>query len=203
MDLIWEYYIGLLQAMHIPLFSRPIRSRPHNRNKSDKFLRTELSSELFACFIIILFGSTFLCAWNFHFPTTVERIIWRCASIYFMFFVVVGGSYTWIWHHKLLDKYETARLPSAHTTPDDPPKFEGFKHRAGLLLSKMRKVFLWSTQEARNPSRPLGLLLPVSFFCAFYCIFRAYIFVADFISLRSLPSSAYSTVDWSQYIPHV
>ncbi|KAH7364748.1 hypothetical protein BKA65DRAFT_144057 [Rhexocercosporidium sp. MPI-PUGE-AT-0058] len=203
MGLIWEYYTGLLQAMSIPLFSRPIRSRPHNRNRSDKFLRTELDSEIFACFIILLFGSTFVCAWNFHFPTATERIIWRSASIYFMVFVVVGGGYTWIWHLKLLDKYETARLPPTQTTPDDPRKQEGFKHHAGLFLNKMRNFLLLSKQEAKKPDLPLRLLLPVSFLCAIYCIMRACIFIEDAISLRLLPSSAYATVNWSQYIPHV
>jgi hypothetical protein len=201
MNLIWEYYNGLLQAMRIPLFSRPIRSRPHNRNPGDKFLRTELDYEVFAGVIILLFGGTFLCAWNFHFPTTVERLIWRCASIYFMVFVVVGGGYTWIWHLKLLDKYGTGRLPTTHTTPDDPQKQEGFKHHAEAFLNKMRNVLLLSTPE--NSGLPLRLMLPVSFICTFYCIFRAYIFIEDAISLRSLPSSAYVTVDWSQYIPHV
>jgi hypothetical protein len=203
MSLIWEYYAGLLQAMHIPLFSRPIKSRPHNRNRGDKFLRTELDYEVFGGAIILLFGGTFLCAWNFHFPTTVERIIWRCASIYFMVYVVVGGSYTWIWHLKLFDQYETGRLPTTHTTPDNPQRQDGFKHHAKSFLNKMGNVLLSSTQEANNSGLPLRLLFPVSFLCSFYCIFRAYIFIEDVISLRSLPSSAYITVDWSQYIPHV
>jgi hypothetical protein len=201
MNLLWEYYTRLLQAMHIPLFSRPIKSRPHNRNRSDKFLRTELDYEVFAGVIILLFGGTFLCAWNFHFPTVVERLIWRCASIYFMIYVVVGGSYTWIWHIKLLDKYETGRLPTKHTTPDDLQKQEGLKHYAESFLNKMKNVLL--IQDAKNSGLPLKLLFPVSFLCAFYCIFRAYLFLEDALSLRSLPSSAYATVDWSQYIPHV
>lgn len=202
LNLIWEYYTGLLQAMHIPLFSRPIRCRPHNRNRGDKFLRTELDYEVFAGVIALLFGGTFLCAWNFHFPTTVERVLWRCASSYFMVYVVVGGGYTWMLHLKLLDKYETGRLPTTNTTPGDTQK-QGLKHCAGSFLNNMKNVLLLSTQEAKNSGLPLRLLFPVRFLCTFYCIFRAYIFIEDAISLRSQPSSAYTTVNWSQYIPHI
>jgi len=193
MSEIWDFYIGLLQTMHIPLFSRPIRSRPHNRNRSDKFIRTDLDFEILAGVIILLFGATFVCAWDFRFPTQTERILWRCASVYFLVFVVVGGAYTWIWHIKFYEKYKSTPLPTKEMGPVDLRKQKGARHYTGEFLSKMRKA---------SPNIPLRLLYPVSLICALYCIFRAYIFIEDIISLRALPSSAYVTVNWSQYIPH-
>lgn len=194
MSELWDFYVGLLQAMRIPLFSRPIRSRPHNRNRSDKFIRTEPDFECFSGVVILVFGSTFIGAWNFHFPTQTELILWRCASIYFLVFVVVGGVYTWIWHFKLFEKYTAAALPINEMGSEDIRKQNVIRHYTESLLRKMKKT---------SPTIPLRLLYPVSFICAWYCIFRAYIFVEDAISLRSLPASAYITVNWSQYIPHV
>jgi hypothetical protein len=170
--------------MHIPLFSRPIRSRPHNHNRSDKFLRTDLDFEIFGGIMILLFGGTFLCAWDFHFPSYTERILWRCASVYFLVFVVVGGAYTWIWHIKLFDKYKPTPLPMNEIGPVDIREQKGIRYNTEALLSKMREA---------SPTLPLRLLYPVPFICALYCIFRAYIFVEDIISLRALPSSAYAT----------
>ena len=50
---------------------------------------------------------------------------------------------------------------------------------------------------------PLRMLIPVTTLCALYSISRAYILVEDILALRSLPSSVFQTVDWSQYLPHL
>jgi hypothetical protein len=60
-----------------------------------------------------------------------------------------------------------------------------------------------SPDKDPNLAVPLRLIVPVTFFCFFYCLFRGYILVEDLMSLRSLPESAFATVDWSKYIPHL
>ena len=189
MHLIWDYYIQVLHMMRIPLFSRRFEVRPHNRNRSDKFLKTELDYEVFACVVIISFSITFMCAWNFYFPSRIECILWRCASIYFLVFCAIGGSYTWLWHVKLFDKHRAASLPSIDTGSVYP-------QTQTTMASKRSRLSL-------HEDLPKTFFYPVSFLCVFYCLFRAYIFVEDAISLRVLPSSAYATVNWSQYIPHI
>jgi hypothetical protein len=188
MHLIWDYYVQLLHTLRIPLFSRRMETRPHNRNRSDKFLRTELDFEFFACFVIIAFSTTFICAWNFYFPSRTERTLWRCASVFFLVFGAVGGSYTWLWHLMLFEKYKTASLTTIES---------------GTIHLRQGKPEPHGVQASSNIPLPKSLLYPVSILCFFHCLFRAYIFIEDVISLRSLPSSAYASVNWSQYIPHI
>jgi hypothetical protein len=49
----------------------------------------------------------------------------------------------------------------------------------------------------------VGFIIVTSVLCVFYCVFRVFIFVEDFIGLRSLPLSAYQTVEWTKFIPHI
>jgi hypothetical protein len=49
---------------------------------------------------------------------------------------------------------------------------------------------------------PLKALVPVTLSAALYCIARAYILIEDLANLRSLPQSAYETVNWTKILPH-
>ena len=124
--------------------------------------------------------------WDFYFPSQIERIMWRYASVYCLVFEVVGGFYMWMWHLKLFDKYKSTSLPTNEMGAVDLRRRKGIRHYAERLLNKLRKL---------SPSTPLRLLYPVSFLCGLYCIFRTYIFIEDVIGLRALPLSAYVTVD--------
>jgi hypothetical protein len=185
MHLIWDYYINLLQRLHIPLFSRRITARPHNRNRGDKFLKTALNFEFFALVVIIPFSATFMCAWKFYFPSETERILWRTASVFFFVFGAVGGSYTWLWHLMLFEKYKQNAWLSRIEASASP-------------LHREKAIPAGSTIPL-----PKSLIWPVSFLCFFHVLFRTYIFVEDIISLRSLPSSVFTSVNWSLYIPHI
>lgn len=185
MHLIWDHYINLLQRLHIPLFSRRITTRPHNRNRGDRFLKTALNFEFFAGIVIIPFSATFMCAWNFYFPSDNERILWRTASVFFFFFGAVGGSYTWLWHLMLFEKY----------------KQNAWMSRTEVVVSHLHRGK--ATTVGSTIPLPKSLIWPVSFLCFFHCLFRTYIFVEDVISLRFLPSSVFTSVNWSLYIPHI
>ncbi|KAH6669249.1 hypothetical protein B0J14DRAFT_115384 [Halenospora varia] len=199
MDMIWKYYVGILYKMRIPLFSRPIKARPYDRNCNTDFLKTELDFELFAGVFIFAFSATTMCAWNFYFPTPVERLLWRCASAFTLIFGVVGGLYMWLWHLVLLDKHKAKQLPTSEASSmvSDQPK--GAHNGVKSLFMKVRNL---STYEEPTSRLPLGVLAPVTAFCVLYCLSRAYILIEDVVSLRSLPASVYATVEWSQYIPH-
>lgn len=70
-------------------------------------------------------------------------------------------------------------------------------HRA---VSRIRNNSVAKDPELELPSIVIVLidLCGVAYFVG-----RLYIWVEDFVELRSLPPSAYQTVDWSWAIPHI
>jgi len=169
------------------MFSRPIRARPHDRNRGDRFLNTELDMELFSFIFILGFCASFLCAWNFYFPTPTERLIWRIASVYTLAFGIFGGSYVGWWHHK------SSRASSLRAGD-------------GSIIARSRESWVIRDFAAGNESRlgvPKTFFVPITVFCFFYCLARGYVLVEDLIGLRKLPKSAFDTVEWSNYIPHL
>jgi hypothetical protein len=139
----------ILQVMRMPLFSRPILTRPHNRIRSDNFLKMETDSAIFACVIILLYSSTFICGWNFYLPTTIERILWRYASVYYLVFALVGGGYVWLWDNLLLPKYiiaSSSRIQRSLVEPKQHRGIKRIKYRIGALTSKIRIFYCMVTQ---------------------------------------------------------
>jgi hypothetical protein len=57
----------------------------------------------------------------------------------------------------------------------------------------------------RDPAMeiPLRMWFPVTLLCAIYSTSRLFILAEDVIGLRKLPASAFETVNWSRYIPHI
>lgn len=73
----------------------------------------------------------------------------------------------------------------------------GFVRR---LLSKTLNNSLDQDPALAIPLHSFVFLTP---FGATYCIFRLFILAEDLVSLRRLPDSAFITIDWSAYIPHI
>ncbi|KAL8952768.1 MAG: hypothetical protein Q9222_001315 [Ikaeria aurantiellina] len=60
-----------------------------------------------------------------------------------------------------------------------------------------------SPDRDKDLTVPLRVLLPVYLVGFFYCSCRTYIMIADIIELRSLPPSAYESVKWEKFWPHL
>lgn len=144
-------------------------------------------------------------AWKAEFPTPTERLLWRVAAAYFVFFGTACMCVCWHAHYYIFpnllrkDKDECL-LPDHdvehhhHRAP--PPANRGRLHR---LAWRLRNI-----HPDRDPDLdvPLKVLIPNFLICASYIVFRAILLVEDFIGLRRLPESAFGTVSWSVYIPH-
>ncbi|KAH8797341.1 hypothetical protein F5884DRAFT_253990 [Xylogone sp. PMI_703] len=199
-SILWKYYNQILDNIVISPFSIPVTSRPYNRIPSDNFPPTDITAEVLCIPFILLFSSTFICAWDFTFPSNTERILWRAASITCVSFGIVGGGFSALCHYLLFPKISHQEKTS------ESIKITGRSQRYKLfreyLSHKAAKIRNISPDKDPLLTVPLVVLIPISIINAVYCISRGYLLVEDVIGLRKLPTSAFQTVDWSKYIPH-
>ena len=121
---------------------------------------------------MIYFG-IHLTGWNFTFPTQTERILWRVASL------------------QLLGVLLFYLIIIAIGT-------YFYKQIAHILFDKEVSTML---DVARCSPRWL-LLVAYYPVIAAYGIPRTYILFEAFINLRALPLGAYTSVNWTNFIPH-
>ncbi|PTD07868.1 hypothetical protein FCULG_00006553 [Fusarium culmorum] len=93
LNLAWQYYNELSRRILFSPFSRRVKKIPWDRIPGDIFLRMDFDLELVGVAFILVFSAAFLSAWNFSFPSTVERDFWRVASIYMLVYGFVGAAW--------------------------------------------------------------------------------------------------------------
>lgn len=180
--------------MRIPLFTRPKR-RPYDRIPSHFIPNVDTQAEIISAPTILLFSSTFLLAWNFDFPSAIEKLLWRIASVNTLAYGLVGGLLSLYLHKQMFQPGFTKARGQAKLKRKRGPK-NGWLSR---LAEKLRNI---DPKQDPNLEIPLRALIPISFCCVFYCVGRAFVLTEDLIGLRALPESAYQTVSWSKYVPH-
>lgn len=184
----------LLHYMHVPLATRP-RRRPYDRIPSHNFLNTDTRAEIIAAPTIVFFSALYLIAWNSHFPTETEKLLWRIASVNTLAYALIGAPLC-AYFQKTIFRAEL-RQERAQATLNHKPEP---KRWIGRLASKLRNI---DPEQDPQLEIPLRALIPVSFLCGMYCVSRGFILTEDLIGLRSLPESAFQTVSWSRYVPHL
>jgi len=206
-NVLWPYYVNILRKTG--LFKDMHKTRPVQRLSPFSFPRPSTRrSEHLVLWLGLSYAAIFFAAWNFHFPTRTERLLWRLfATTQFVLSAGIGilevSQLTWP-----TQPDRPARLPRPHNMERPPLNEDAEK----LGKSPSRKALHWLRQAWNKPINnstsqnpfyqiPLGLLLLTTPLCAAYCICRWYLFLEDIIALRSLPPSAYQTVNWTQYWP--
>jgi hypothetical protein len=97
--------------------------------------------------ICLVFGALHVAAWDFHFPSFTERLLWRISSVGVTVIPVV------------------------------------------IVVILEWRPGSWLEESNTWIAAPL------------YTLFRLYMFVEMFVSLREVPASVYQTPQWSQYFP--
>ncbi|KAI9885755.1 MAG: hypothetical protein M1823_002433 [Watsoniomyces obsoletus] len=122
--------------------------------------------------LCVVYGGVHLLAWNFDFPTAIERLLWRVACL-----DTVSGV--------------CSLLTLFHATV--------YIHEHGFQ-SLLRAARSWEPGVLPCLFRIILAIgfLNIPFFMAS----RAFVVVETFVSLRRVPKAAYDTVKWSAYIPH-
>jgi len=202
LNLIWSYFVNILRHLNIPLFARPVKHIPYDRIPDDIFLAVEPRFEVFLLFFVLSFSAIFMLAWNFHFPTATEQILWRSASIYILVFGFWGSLTIGVWDRFLLERKRAARKLSMNEVASSKQRCQ---HQSTQGRFESLKEVLRNNSLDNDPAfnTPLSLIIPVSVACAIYAMCRGYILLEDLLTLRRLPETAYITVGWSKYLPHI
>ena len=202
-SLYWSNWINILRNMHI-VFSPS--AKPVDRFENTTSL--ELSEGTFYIFYVTtaVYSAIFISGWNNEFPTQIEQTLWRAASTAPMG-CLIG---TWAVTDFAFMVYPAILKRLAPQASRDVPlrtigRTHQQKHAHGLV-----RVMKTVASQVRNNSAskdpqltvPLKAILPMYVLGLLYCHARLYFFIADIIELRSLPASAYQTVNWSNFIPH-
>jgi hypothetical protein len=190
----WRYYIRILHHMHIPMATQPKR-RPYDRIPSHYFLNTDSRAEIIAAPTIVLFSAMFLIAWNSHFPTATEKLLWRIASVNTLAYALIGSPLSAYFQRTMFRAELRQQKAQAMLDRTREPK-----RWIDRFAAKLRNI---DPEQDPDLEIPLRALIPVSFLCATYCVGRGFILTEDLIGLRSLPESAFQTVSWSKYVPHL
>ena len=193
-SLSWNFLRNKLRLMGIRL--RPL-ARPMPRIPNDNWLEVPTPTIYVLIAFDMAYAAIYLSGWNLWFPTHVERILWRTATLgtmasIFLFFIAETFS-------SLLAPYLKRRYdwPQRGATVSKPHHW-----LPGWLHGILQWIRNSSPNKDPNYQVPLRSALSVSTAAHVYCLARAYILLECLLALRRLPASAYETVEWSRYWPH-
>ena len=155
----------------------------------------------------------FVAGWNYSFPTSIEQILWRSASLTALItaiavFLTQRIFFQWCPSlcritNRLRFSPETGEGLAAMQNKC-PQKVFG---RVDPLKRKIDHLFasLRNNSVSKDPAldAPVMAVMMTWFFGFFYVSARAYLIVADLVELRSLPMSAYETLNWSSLSPFI
>ena len=188
----WMHEVRTYKRLLRFWFVKISKARPVDRLRSDNFPALSMPHMVICAFcFVILYSAIFLGAWNTYFPSRTERILWRVASVMTLGYAFFGGAFFFYIDLNIIrkkDKKEPAG-PTGKTLgrPNLP------HHRTTVLRRTPSTL-------TREPAPPMAL--QVALCNALYIVARAYVLIENVIGLRSLPVSAFATVDWTQYLPH-
>ena len=167
---------------------------------------------------IMLYSCIFMSGWNNPFPTTVEAILWRVASLACLGYGAGGiVLVAWVRHSTKLRKALGITHTDRQAQQTESTTHQSSAVEQGEKSTKQRKSIWARTSRAvskrcwwmrnltpdQDPAMTIGagLWIVTTVMCFVYSITRLYVLVEDVVSLRYLPPSAYQTVEWGNYSP--
>ena len=167
-----KYGLGVIFGFDKEPVSRPVKTFLNSRTTPYRGI-TLLEMLYGIAFELVYFG-IHLAGWNFTFPTSTERTLWRVASLQLLgvllFYLAIITIFTYYYNNiarAMFGKSVTSMLGIAHICP-----------RWLIIVAYYPVIIAYGTA-------------------------RTYILVEAFVSLRALPLGAYTSVDWADFIPHV
>jgi len=168
------FWIGLDTLLKFDLESkkRPVGAFGDSKTTPPRGLRV---TDIFFS-LVFLYGyfGLHLAAWNFEFPSPLERILWRISC-----FVLMGALGFYCIGSAIVVMY-----------PKSVSKF--------VLGKELETV--WEITEVAPIWLRYASTAPIA---VLFVGFRGYLLLEGFICLRALPQGVYQSVEWSNFLPHV
>ena len=203
LSLYFQHCVNILRYMRIPLGLHivPITGI---ENTFNLWLPHDvlLGILLFSCSYVALFFA----AWNYSFPTHIEQTLWRAAVLVMLGTIPTFWATTewcFYWYPSLRVRFNIAATDRMNMK--DAPRCREWPGH-GRLARRARSLFGHCINNSASKHEkldiPLKAIFPMYILGFLYCNARTYIFAADLMELRLLPSTAYDTVNWSSIVPH-
>jgi hypothetical protein len=195
--LYWTYWMNIVRKMHLMF---PVKRGPVEMIPDDNFPPLTPWAQVILFLCQLAYTGVHLMAWKFHFPTDAERLLWRLATIYMVSSVILYWTIELlVWRVYPLIKCYIKQLKKGGAASDDIERGKQGSSQTDLFAR------LRNNSSLHDPSMgvPLRALIPVTILGVVYCFARAYVFIASWIGIRRLPTSAYQTVDWTNILPHI
>ena len=178
----WSLNIQTFINMPIGPFERPI-----SRFGNDRFPYLELRDNTVLFVATLTYAAIHVSAWNWTFPTKIENILWRVASM-----TLLGSTGTFWILESIAVFY----------------RYNGGEKYLYRLLNKLDRLEDIEKLRIEKAANPRQLPLKGEFWSMFplaliYAIARTYLLVEAFLGLRDLEASAFMNVNWSNYLPHL
>ncbi|KAI4128370.1 MAG: hypothetical protein LQ338_002772 [Usnochroma carphineum] len=211
----WWNFLNILRKMHFKFGSE---GRPSDRIPDSSQYPLGGKERYTILVMTTVCFSVFFTAWNHDFPTWYEMVLWRASSISLMFMLYVCLAISeilrvWNGIQRRTESWKQRRSPA--TVPQSPRPgtkrspfsncrtYRRIAEAVSAVDKALNRVRNNSPDDDRNLYIPLRVIVPLYVLGFLYSSCRGYIMIADIIELRSLPPSAYQSVDWQKFWPHL
>lgn len=184
--------------------------QPLDRIRSDNFPVHDYATEFTCGILMILYTAMFVGGANLPFPSSPERTLWITASIMMLVYTMVGDL-ALLWLDYCVFRNARNRLPNHE--PIESGLSGLYRRRVYRLIvlvcgdrskqGRKDRDGKASSDEGSCKPFPMSIMVPVQLFNVVYCVARCYVLLEDIIGLRALPTSAFETIGWFSYLPHV
>ena len=205
-SILWMHGLNSLRIFHLGGQSVEF---PNNRFHNTTIPLIEGWPHAFLAVLSLAYLGIFVAGWNFNFPTPIEQTLWRSASLTAM--ISASGVFiTCQMFFKYFPSDHGEQIPVRSSTAHVASSQDD-NHQRKRLFSRLRAAYDFIISYLRNNSAnkdpaldaPARAVLLTGVFGFFYVVARIYIFAADLIELRSLPTDAYETLDWASLAPYI
>ncbi|KAJ5548605.1 hypothetical protein N7513_005839 [Penicillium frequentans] len=126
---LWRFYIQIVHYLRIPIFTRP-KTVPWDYVPSDTFLPLDTIAEFIFAPCVLAFFGIYMIAWDYGFPTPTEKLLWRIAGSYQIFYGLAGSIKCWHANVFILPRYlANVDLTSVEKPPRQPIQWLAWKLR--------------------------------------------------------------------------